>query len=143
MKAKRVAMGLLVAATPLLFAGCGAKKTITCESDEDDMKASVKLVFNEKKHEFESGTIGVTMDLSDYDKDEIDEIKDQADDFCEMLEDSIGFAEDCKTKVTSKEFKADFKVATDELNDGIDEDDDLDDIVKDLEDSLDVECKVK
>ena len=73
MKAKRVAMGLLVAATPLLFAGCGAKKTITCESDEDDMKASVKLVFNEKKHEFESGTIGVVMDLSDYDKDEIDE----------------------------------------------------------------------
>ena len=143
MKAKRVAMGLLVAATPLLFAGCGAKKTITCETDEDDMKASIKLVFNEKKHEFESGSISVTMDLSDYDDDEIDEIKDNADDFCELLEDSIGFAEDCKTKVTSKEFKADFKVDVDTLNDELDEDDELDDLVEDLEESMDVECKVK
>ena len=107
------------------------------------MKASIKLVFNEKKHEFESGSIGITMDLSDYDKDEIDEIKDNADDFCELLEDSLGFAEDCKSKVTSKEFKADFKVDVDKLNDELDEDDELDDIVEDLEDSLDVECKVK
>jgi hypothetical protein len=143
MKAKRVAMGLLVAATPLLFAGCGAKKTITCEAEEDEMKANVKLVFNEKKHEFESGSIGITMDLSDYDKDEIEEIKDNAEDFCELLEGSLGFAEDCKSKVTSKEFKADFKVDIDELNEGFEEDEDIDDIVEALEKELNAECKVK
>ena len=100
------------------------------------------MLYNEKKGEFESGSIAVTMDLSDYDKDEIDEIKDNADDFCELLESSLGFAEDCKSKVSSKEFKADFKVDVDTLNDEY-EDKDLDEIVEDLEDGLDVECKVK
>ncbi len=139
---KKIVMGLLLAATPLLLAGCGAKKTITCDAEEDEMKAKIKLVYNEKKSEFESGSIAVSVDLSDMDKDEVDELKDNEDEFCELLESSLGFAEDCKSKVTSKEFKADFKVNTDTLNEEY-EDKDLDEIVDDLEEAFDTECKVR
>ena len=152
---KKLILGLLVASAPFMLAGCGDKdeessskkasantKNITCTSNEDDMEATVDLEYNTKKEEFTGGSITVKMDLSDYDEDEIEEIEGEADQFCEIIEDSLEFAENCQTKVTSKEFKASFDIDLDTINDEY-EGEDLDDIVEDIESELEVECKVK
>ena len=152
---KKLLLGLLVASAPFMLAGCGDKeeessskkasantKNISCVSNEDEMEATVDLDYNTKKEKFTGGSISVKIDLSDYDEDEVEEIKDEADQFCEIIENSLEFAENCKTKVTSKEFKATFDIDLDTLNDKYD-DEDLDDIVEDIEDELEVECKVK
>ena len=154
---KKLLLGLLVASAPFMLAGCGDKEetkekeekkdtnlqTVTCEASEDEMTLKIELEFDKKKEEFTSGSISVVMDLSDYDEDEIEEIKDQADDFCDLLEDSIDFAEGCKSKVTSKEFKADFGVAVDTINEDFADYEDLDEYVEEMEDSMDATCKVK
>ena len=160
---KKLILSLLIASAPFMLAGCGDKdddessskkteetkkvdkntKNISCVRNEDGTEAKVELEFNTKKNEFTKGTISVKIDLSDYDEDEIKEIKDNEDQFCDLFEDSLEFAEDCSTKITNKELKATFNVSADTLNEEIDEDTDLDDIVEDLEDSLEVECTVK
>ena len=141
MEAKKIAMGLLVAATPLLFAGCGAKKTITCVQEDDGMKTTLELKYDKNKGEFLSAKMTEEVVYDDMDEDMADLVKEYIDDACDDLEEDDGY-KNCKVKTSKKGATLTVEMEVDELNEKY-EDKDLDDILEELEDTDDVECKVK
>ena len=141
MKTKKIAMGLLVAATPLLLAGCGNKKTITCEAEEDGTKTTIELKYDNKKGEFLSAKMSEEYIYADMDEDLAEYVEEYIEDACDDMDEDAGY-KNCKVKTSKKGATLTVEMDVDDLNDRY-EDTDLDDIIEELEDSADIECKVK
>lgn len=141
MERKKIALGLMVFAAPLLFTACGSKKNVTCVSDDEGVKTTIKFTYDTKKNEFSKVAMIEEFVYADMDDDQADYVKDNIDDLCESFEDQDG-VKDCKVKSDKKGGKITIDMEADELNERY-EDKDFEDIIDDLEEDDDVKCKVR
>ena len=138
---KKIILGLMVCAAPFLLAGCGSKKNVTCESNEDGVNQTVKFTYDKKKGEFTKASMSVVVNYKELDdEDQEEHYKDNVDEYCDMMEE-FGY-ENCKAKSTSKEFSLSADIDPDTLNEQY-EDKDFDEIIEEMEDDDDVKCKVR
>ena len=132
MERKKIALGLMVFAAPLLFTACGSKKNVTCVSDDEGVKTTIKFTYDTKKNEFSKVAMIEEFVYADMDDDQADYVKDNIDDLCESFEDQDG-VKDCKVKSDKKGGKITIDM----------EDKAFEDIIDDLEEDDDVKCKVR
>ena len=135
---KKIILGLMVCAFPFLLAGCGNKKTVKCEGEDDGVKMTIEMKYDTKKGEFISAKEVIEYKYDDMDDKVADYIKENIDDACDDDDETY---KSCKVKDSKKGATITAEIDPDKLNERY-EDKDLDDIIESIE-SDDITCKVK
>ena len=152
---KKLLIGLLIATTPFLIAGCGNKnskknkeaeeneKTIVCNAIDDNGELTITLGYDSSKKELATGNMRYSINLSQFNEAEREAFKKQ--NVCDQFT-AMDLYKDCKSSNTDTNIILDMTLDVDALLKQVSEEDrkvEADKLVEDLENNMSVKCIVK